>query len=107
MGILNINDLYKFNNINCILSSLILVIMCGFLLFKVFDNVKIIEHSFLFWISSGMLFYASTTLVLYGLLNSLMTSDKQFLWFYTLPQTIINVSVNIVFAKALYGRNEK
>jgi hypothetical protein len=54
-----------------------------------------------------MLFYASTTLVLYGLINNLMASEKQFLWFYTLPQTIINIFVNIVFAKALYGRNEK
>jgi hypothetical protein len=81
--------------------------MCSVLLFRVFDHVKIIEHSFVFWISSGMLFYASTTLVLYGLFNSMMASNEQLLWFYTIPQTIINVSVNIVFAKALYETNEK
>jgi hypothetical protein len=54
-----------------------------------------------------MLFYASTTLVLYGLLNIFMTSYKQLLWFYIVPQTIVNVTVNLVFAKALYGTNEK
>lgn len=106
-GVFNMNDIYKFDSINYVISSLILVFMCSVLLFRVFDHVKIIEHSFLFWISSGMLFYASTTIVLYGLLNSLMSSEKQFLWFYTIPQTIINVSVNIVFAKALYGTDEK
>jgi hypothetical protein len=77
------------------------------MLFKVFDHAKIIDQSFVFWISSGMLFYASTTLVLYGLLNIFMTSYKQLLWFYIVPQTIVNVTVNLVFAKALYGTNEK
>jgi hypothetical protein len=106
-GVFNMNDIYKFNSLYYVISSLILVFMCSVLLIRVFDHVKIINHSLLFWISSGMLFYSSTTLVLYGLLNSLMASEKQFLWFYTIPQTIINVSVNIVFAKALYGTNEK
>lgn len=106
-GVFNMNDIYKFDSVNYVVSSLILVFMCSVLLFRVFDHVEIIEHSLLFWISSGMLFYASTTLVLYGLINNLMASEKQFLWLYTIPQTIINVSVNIVFAKALYGTNEK
>lgn len=106
-GVFNMTDIFKFNSINYVISSLILVFMCSVLLFRVFDHVNVIEHSFLFWISSGMLFYASTTIVLYGLFNSLSTSKEQLLWFYTLPQTIINVSVNIVFAKALYGTNEK
>jgi hypothetical protein len=107
VGFINLEKIFNFNPIHYVISSFILAIFCVMMLFKVFDHAKIIDQSFVFWISSGMLFYASTTLVLYGLLNIFMTSYKQLLWFYIVPQTIVNVTVNLVFAKALYGTNEK
>ncbi len=107
LGLLNIQNFYQFNSSNYVIASFLLVIICSILLFNLFYQNQIIKKKFIFSISSIMLFYASTTLILYGLINYLNKSELYFLWFYTLPQTIINVTVNILFAKVLYGNNEK
>lgn len=107
IGYFNIQNFFQFNSTNYVIASFLLVIICSILLFNLFYQNQIIKKKFIFSISSIMLFYASTTLILYGLVNYLNQSEFYFLWLYTLPQTIINVTVNILFAKALYGNTEK
>jgi hypothetical protein len=106
-GIINLKNIYVFNSINSVVFSFLTIVICVCLLIKVINEINIFQNSFLFWISAGMLVYSSITLLLYGLFYSLSTSNDKLLFLYTIPQTIINLSINIIFAKSLYGVSRK
>lgn len=106
-----INILYiqvnLFHTLTYSLGCLLIVIFCVYFFFELFKHAKFVslKNNPAFWICSGLLFYYSCTLPLFGLVNVWKTISPVLLSNFTIITTILNGFLYSLFTIAFLCRN--
>lgn len=84
-------------------TGIIIIVFSLIYFYKIFNEMKIqkLEKNGLFWIVSGLLFYFSSTLVLFMLSNYVLNGEGIF-WNFWLINIIANIILNIILTIGIW-----
>lgn len=96
---------FYLNQMNAVIASVFTAIISMSILYWLFSNAnRSFARSSIFWIASGLLIYSCTTVVVYGLANTMFKMGPSYILIYTIFQMSINIVTNIIYSIAFLCR---
>ncbi len=96
---------FNLNQMNAVIASVFTAIISMSILYWLFSSAnRSFARSSIFWIASGLLIYSCTTVVVYGLANTMFKMGSNYILIYTIFQMSINIVTNIIYSIAFLCR---